>query len=177
MKSRFAVLIGALSLFVMTCSSSFSQQPAQPGEEHAVLKDLEGNWDAVIKFGSEQSKGTSTSKMGLGGLWLLTEFKGDTGGAPFEGRGIDGYDPDKKKYVSVWADSMTSSLMNFEGTYDPKTKTMTSVGEGKGHDGKPAKFKTTTAFPDKDHQVFKMFLFGPDGQDSPMLTIEYTRKK
>ena len=177
MKCRITASIAALSLFALSCSLSFSQEPAQPGAEHAVLKNLEGNWDAVIKFGSDQSKGTSTSKMGLGGLWLLTEFKGDAGGAPFEGRGIDGYDLDKKKYVSVWADSMTSSLMTFEGTYDSKTKTMTSMGQGKGPDGKPAKFKTITAIPDNDHQVFKMFLVGPDDKDIPMMTIEYTRKK
>jgi hypothetical protein len=177
MKSRFAVSVGMFSLFVLSCTWGYSQQPALPGDEHAVLKKLEGNWDAVIKFGTEQSKGSSTSKMGLGGLWLLTEFKGDAGGAPFEGRGIDGYDLDKKKYVSVWADSMTSSLMTFEGTYDPKTKTMTSTGQGKGPDGKPAKFKTTTAMPDDDHQVFKMFLVGPDDKDIPMMTIEYARKK
>jgi hypothetical protein len=177
MKVQFGWMIGMLSLIALAAGPLLAQAPAQPGAEHAVLKDTEGDWTAVIKFGTEQSKGTSTSKMGLGGLWLLTEFKGEAGGAPFEGRGIDGYDLDKKKYVSIWVDSMTSSPMNFEGTYDKTAKTMTMSAEGKGPDGKPAKFKTTTTMSDRDHQVFKMFVVGPDGKDNLMMTIEYTRKK
>jgi hypothetical protein len=67
--------------------------------------------------------------------------------------------------------------MRFEGTYDEKSKTITSTATGKGPDGQPAKYKNTTTYPDKDHQTFKMYLVGPDGKDSLMMTIEYSRKK
>jgi hypothetical protein len=162
---------------VLLAAPVFAQAPAQPGPEHAVLKNMEGEWTAVVKVAGQESKGTSTSKMGLGGLWLLTDFKGDFAGAPFSGHGVDGFGTDKKKYVSVWVDSMTSTPMFFEGTYDAKSKTLTNEGTGKGPDGKPAKFKGETTFPDADHQVFKMSLVGADGKESLMMTIEYTRKK
>ena len=41
-----------------------------------------------------------------GGFWLLLDYKGDFGGMKFEGKGATGYDPNKKKYVSTWVDSM-----------------------------------------------------------------------
>jgi hypothetical protein len=34
-----------------------------------------------------------TYKMELGGLWLVNHFKGEFGGAPFEGKELDAYDP------------------------------------------------------------------------------------
>jgi hypothetical protein len=172
-KVRYFLAVGIVSL---VSSTLLAQAPPKPGPEHAVLKEIEGTWDAVVKAGPQESKGTMTSKM-MGGLWLISEFKGDFEGASFEGRGIDGYDVDKKKYIAIWVDSMTTSPLTLEGTYDEKSKTMSMQGEGKGPDGKPAKFKTTTNFPNKDQQVFKMFLVGPDGNDIPMMTIEYKRKK
>jgi hypothetical protein len=176
MKLHSCLTISLFNLLALVAVPAFAQAPATPGPEHAALKAMEGEWSAVIKMMGEEMKGSSKSKMGLGGLWLLTEFKGEGEGAAFEGRGIDGYDQDKKKYVSIWVDSMTSSAMTFEGTYDEKTKTMTSFAEGKGPDGKPAKFKGVTTMPDKDHQVFKMFVVA-DGKDNLMMTIEYERKK
>jgi hypothetical protein len=54
---------------------------------------------------------------------------------------------------------------------------MTMLGAGKGPDGKPAKFKTVTKIKDHDHQTFTMFLVGPNDQDIPMMSIDYTRRK
>lgn len=168
-----------LAAAVLAGVSASAQEPpvAQPGPEHKLLQESEGTWDAVVKGGPQESKCVAIMKMTCGGLWLVSEFRGDFGGAPFEGRGLDGYDQDKKKYVGVWVDSMTSGYMTFEGTYDEKTKSLTSYGEGKGPDGNPAKFKAVTKHTDKDHQTFIMSLVGPDGNDIPLMTIEYTRRK
>ena len=76
--------------------------PPKPGPEHERLKKMEGTWEASIKTPGGESKGTATYKMDLGGFWLLSNFKADFGGQPFEGRGADGYDPMKKKYVAGW---------------------------------------------------------------------------
>src|SRR5262245_33879755 len=82
-----------------------SQEPPKPGPEHEHLKQLEGTWDGTVKAGDQESKGTMTYKM-MGGFWLTSHFEGDFGGQKFEGRGIETYDPEKKKYVSAWSDSM-----------------------------------------------------------------------
>ena len=172
--------VSFLFLAMATCltSAGWCQEAVTPGPEHKMLKELEGTWDATIKTeGQPASKGTAVYKMECGGLWLISDFTGSFGDLKFQGRGTDGYDTDKKKFVAIWVDSMTSAPMVFEGTYDAKTKTQTMHGEGKGPDGKPAKYKNVTTTPDKDHQTFKMYVLGPDGKENLMMTIEYTRRK
>lgn len=171
-------LWGVACLVASLASVVQAQEFPKPGPEHELLKKSEGTWTAVCKMtdGSE-SKAEAVYKMECGGLWLRSHFKGDFGGAPFEGIGLDSYDPEKKKFIGIWVDSMSTSPMMMEGTYDEKTKTLTSVGQAKGPDGQPAKYKAVTKHKDDDHQTFQMFLVGADGKDNLMMTIEYTRKK
>lgn len=154
-----------------------AQAPAEPGPEHESLKRIAGEWIATIKSDGGDSKGTMVAKMDCGGLWLSTDFRGDFGGMPFQGRGLDGYDPATRKYVSVWVDSMITKPLLFEGTMDKAKKTLTKTAEGIGMDGKPAKYKSVTHHPDDDHQVFTMFMTGADGVEQKVVTIEYVRKK
>src|SRR5262245_40983715 len=114
-----------------------AQEPPKPGPEHEVLKKLEGVWDITMRFGGMESKGRVTYKMDLGGLWLVSSVESDLGGMKFQGRGMDSYDAGKKKYVSVWVDSMSTTPMTMEGSYDAAKKTLTMAGEGPGMDGKP----------------------------------------
>jgi hypothetical protein len=130
-----------------------------------------------MKMGDAESKGTMVWKMDLGGLWLVSDFQGDFGGMKFSGKGMDGYDPIKKKYVSVWVDSMSTSPMLSEGTYDKDGKTLTMTGEGPGADGKPAKYKMTTEYKDKDTIFWTMYGPGPDGKEGMQFTISYKRRK
>lgn len=156
---------------------ALAQGPASPGPEHKALERLAGEWIATIKDDAGDSKGTMVAKMECGGLWLATEFRGSFGGVPFHGRGMDGYDPASRKHVSVWVDSMSTKPMVFEGTMDKAKKTLTLIAEGIGMDGKPAKFKSVTQYPDDDHQVFAMSMIGADGVEHKVVSIEYVRKK
>jgi hypothetical protein len=173
---RSSVLL-SLAVALTLTTSAFAQGPAEPGPEHAMLKKLEGTWNAKVKMGNEESAATVTYKMECGGLWLISDFQGQLGDQKFQGRGADGYDPEKKKFVTVWVDSMTPRPLFMEGTYNKEKKTLTMTGEGLGPDGKPAKHKMTTHMPDDDHQTFTMYMVGPDGADIKVMTIEYTRKK
>jgi Protein of unknown function (DUF1579) len=156
---------------------SFGQDFPKPGPEHEKLKELEGNWDAVMEMAGQQSKATATYKSICGGMWLASEFQGDLGGLKFEGHGLDGYDQSKKKYVSVWVDSIENAPLISEGDYDSKGKLLVMTGESLGPDGKAQKVKTTTETKDKDHLTFKMYMNRPDGQEQLVFTIEYTRRK
>jgi hypothetical protein len=164
-------------VFLAGAGLSFGQDIPKPGPEHEKLKELEGNWDAVTDMAGQKSKATATYKSICSGMWLASDFHGELGGLKFEGRGLDGYDQAKKKFVSLWVDSIESAPMLSEGDYDPKTKLMVMTGESVGPDGKPQKFKNTTETKDKDHFTFKMFMIQPDGQEQPAFTIEYTRRK
>jgi hypothetical protein len=152
-------------------------QPARPGPEHAQLKKLEGTWDAVTKMpDGKSSKGVATYKMECGGLWLISDFKGEFEGQPFQGKGMDTYDVAKKKYVAVWVDSMMTTPLIFEGTRDNASRVTTSHCECTGPDGKPMKMKGVTRETDDNHMTFEMYATGPDGKEAKQMTIEYTRR-
>ena len=54
---------------------------------------------------------------------------------------------------------------------------MTMTGEGRGADGKPAKFKSITEIKDADTVNFSLFMVDKDGKEQPMVNIIYKRKK
>jgi len=178
--NRFVLLgVGTLIFAVALASTSAAkaQQPEKAGPEHERLKDFEGTWNAVVKAGPQDLKGVAVNKMECGGLWMVSELNGEFGGAKFQGRGMDGFDVEKQKYIGIWIDSMSSTPTISEGTYDPATKSLIYFAEGKGPDGKPAKVKSISIWRNKDHRTFQMFMIGADGKEQPMMTIEYTRKK
>ncbi len=152
----------------------FSQEAPKPGPEHEVLKQMVGNWDLTMSFGGMESKGSVVYQMEVGGLWLVGNLKSELFGAKYTGKGLDTYDSSKKKYVGIWIDSMGTSPMILEGTYDKETKTMTMSGDGPGMDGKPTQYKSVTVFKDANTMNFSMYVAG--GKE-PEFTIVYKRKK
>lgn len=174
LRSVLAAFAGLASLLSAPLAA---QELPQPGPEHALLRKMEGTWTAAIKSMGSESSGTQTSKMECGGLWLSTDFQADFGGMKFHGRGFDGYDPAAKKYVSVWVDSMSTTPLRLEGTFDAAGKTLTMKGEGVGPDGKPVKYQNVTKIEDDDHHTFVMSVVGADGAATEMMTIRYQRKK
>lgn len=156
---------------------SFGQEFPQPGPEHERLKELVGEWDAVMEMGGQKSKATAVYRPICGGMWIESDFEGNLGGMKFQGRGLSGYDLRKKRYVGVWVQSVESAPMVFEGDYDAEKKLMVMTGTSFSPEGEPQKFKTTTHTKDKDHFTFKMFMVQPDGGEELAFTIEYTRRK
>lgn len=153
-----------------------AQDFPKPGPEHEELKELVGEWDAVMDLGGQKSKATATYKSICGGMWIASDFKGDFGGLPYQGHGLDGYDQAKRKYVSIWVDSMSTAPMQLEGNYDSESKMLVMTGTSTGPDGQPQKVKTTTEMKDENHMTFKLYMV-ESGDQNPMFTIEYSRRK
>ena len=146
-----AALLSALFAFALVAlglTPATARAQPKPGPEHEMLKKFEGDWNATVAFG----------------------------GGTFEGRGLTGYDPHKKKYVSTWADSVAPHLMVMEGSFAADGKTFTETGEGMGPDAKLQKLKSVYEFKDKDTIVFTMYKVA-DGKDEQMMQITYKRKK
>lgn len=173
---RRATVLGIMLQLSLT-GLSLSQEFPKPGPEHEKLRELVGDWDAVMIMGDQKSKATVTYKSICGGMWVESDFQGTLGDLPFHGHGLDGYDLKRKKYVGVWVDSFESAPLHFEGNVDPKSKLLVMTGESLGPDGKLQKFKNTTDTKDKDHFTFKMYMVQPGGEDQLAFTIEYTRRK
>jgi hypothetical protein len=166
--------LSVIAIAALTAPTGLGQEAPKPGPEFDILKKMVGDWDLTMKFGGGESKGKVTYKMVLNGLWLESSLESEIFGSKFYGKGLDSYDAKKKKYVSTWFDSMTTSPMMMEGTYDKAKKTLTLEGEGPGMDGKPTKHKSVSEMPDDDTINFSMWV--GDGKE-PMFTIVYKRKK
>ena len=127
-----------------------------------------------MKAEGKEHKGTAVFKAELGGLWVASTLESDMGKEKYYGRGMDTYDAKKKKYVSYWFDSMGTTPLSMEGTYDKATKTLTMAGEGPGMDGKPAKYKAVSVMPDDNTINFSMYM--GDAKE-PAFTIVYKKRK
>jgi Protein of unknown function (DUF1579) len=167
---RMSAVIVAAVLVV----PAWTQEPPKPGPEHELLKKQEGTWSTTMKAGGQEFKGSVTYKMELGGLWLVGSLESDLAGQRFFGKSLDTYDAGKKKYVGVWADSMGTTPLLMEGTYDKDKKTLTMIGEGPGMDGKLTKWRSVSTMPDND--TINMSMFVGDAKE-PMFTVTYKRKK
>ena len=172
-KSLRSYLVATLTLLAVSGTVYARQVPdVKPGPEHELLKEYAGDWEATVSAQGSESKGTTTARVALGGLWLIEDFKGDFAGTPFEGHGITTYDAAKKKYVTVWADSMSTSPMTLEGAYDKGAKTLSMSGSMPMPDGTTMKVKQIMVSKDADTRVMTM----KDGSDMVMLEVTYKRK-
>ena len=186
---------GACALFLggaFTAYSFTSQTPDEkamyelmaPGEHHKLLEDKVGKWNMTVKMAetpmgpASESPATSEMKWILDGRFIQDDTHGSFGGMPFTGLGLGGYDNMKKKYVSIWMDSMGTGVMSTEGTYDAKSKTFTYTGEMQDPmQMKMVPVKMVEKVTDKDNWSMTMFTTGPGGKDIQMMEILYKRAK
>lgn len=151
----------------------------KPGPDQEIFRSDAGVWDAKVEvmMPPMASVGTETNTLGCGGLCLITDFKGDFGGMPFEGHGTTVYDSLKKKYVGTWTDSMSTGLSIGESTWDAKARTMSGWMEGVDMTGKVARTKSVVEYKDGGTRVFTMYGPGPDGKEAPAMRITYVKRK
>lgn len=151
------------------------------GEPHKFLAERAGNWDVTARMWMapgappEESAGTVEATMIMGGRFLVEKFSGTAMGQPFTGMGITGYDNLKKKYVSIWIDSMSSGIMYSEGTVTGKT--LTWMGEMPDlMTGKYKKNRGTEIMSDANHRTAEGFDTTPDGKEFKNMELVYVRK-
>jgi hypothetical protein len=169
----------AMALILFVAAAGLAAQPPTSdklGEAHKLFSDSEGTWDATIKSPLGDSKGMLTCQVGLLGRWHLEQVTGDFAGVPFEGRNAISYDPGKKKYISVWIDSVSSSPTISEGTYDKTTKTMTLVGSMPLPNGKSMKSTQIIVFNDANSKIYTLIGTDKGGKDLEMMKVTYKRR-
>lgn len=155
-----------------------------PGAAHKLLDSRVGTWDFTVKMWMapgappDESKGTSETRWIMGGRYIEDVTLGEFQGQPFEGRGITGYDNLKKKYVSLWFDSMGTGLMTGEGTYDAASKTFHYLSTGSDPmTGTTKTVRLVDKILGPDSFINEMYDTGPDGKEFKSMEITYTRKK
>lgn len=186
-----ACLVAVATLSISVEAQDQAQQDAmqqameaagKPGPQHEQLKQhFVGEWNCEIThmWGPQPETTTGTEKVDamFGGRFLHSMFNGTMMGQPFQGAGVSGYDNLRQKYFSTWMDSMSTSMMVVEGTYDEATKTYTFTGKMPGPGGMDAPVRELIKIDGPDKHTFEMHMPGPDGKEAKMMTIVYTRKK
>ena len=158
------------------------QKLATPSEPHKQFESLAGTWTTQTKEWMEPGKppteaaGSADMKMLLGGRFLQQDFTGEMMGQPYTGMGITGYDNLRKKYVSIWLDTMSTGSFVMEGTGSADGKTITLKGQhaepGGGHMTHRAIWKIV----DNNTQTFDMYGAHQGGKEMKEVEITYTRK-
>lgn len=184
-RSMVRLVAGSGLLLAAMATTATAEEHMKPTKQHEEMARDAGVWDAEVTMWEKpdaepaKSKAVETNKM-LGKMWLLSEFKGEFAGQPFEGHSACGYDPIKKKYVGGWIDSMSPFMMSMEGDYDADSHTLTMMGEGTDcMTGKHCQTKMVTAYEGEDAKTFEMHkpVEGEDGKWWKVMEIKYTRQK
>ncbi len=148
-------------------------------EEHAKFARFAGTWDAeltCVEGGAERkSKGTNTTESLLGGRVLLSKFKGEMGGMPFEGVELSGYDKEKKQHWTIWCDSFGTGYIRMLGERNKDGNVALTSDE---FDCMGMKFvgRAVTKVVDADHHDFEFVSTSPGVPENKM-TIRYARRK
>ena len=155
----------------------------KPQKEHEWLKQLAGEWqydgECTMAPGQPPIKMTGTETIrSLGGFWVMNENKAQVMGTTMTGIMTLGYDPQKKKYVGTWVDSMGSHLWRYEGEVDASGKLLTLNSEGPAMDqpDKIVKYRESVELKDKDTKVFTSSV-EKDGKYVPFMKMTSRRKK
>ncbi|HEX6191706.1 MAG TPA: DUF1579 domain-containing protein [Chitinophagaceae bacterium] len=144
------------------------------GEPQKMLAKSTGNWNGQVVWWMGQNAPADTSmttvsnKMIMGDRFLVSSYKGNMMGMPFEGTSTTGYDNAKKVYISTWIDNMSSGIMTMEGPYDAASKSIVMTGEMVSPvDGRTCKLKQVMRMVDDKTHIMEMY--GPD----PMTGVQY----
>lgn len=155
---------------------------ATPGEPHKRFSSLAGSWTTQVKEWREpgtaptESTGSAEMRMLLGGRFLQQEFTGEIMGQSFSGIGIDAYDNLRKKYITVWMDTMGTGIFIMEGTASPDGKTITLKGQHAEPGGGTMTHRGVWKLVDKNTQTFEMYGTHQGATEMKVLEITYTRK-
>ena len=159
------------------------QKLATPGEPHKQLASLAGSWTTKTKEWMEPGKppteaaGSAEMKMLLDGRFLQQDFTSEMMGQPYTGMGITGYDNLRKKYVSIWLDTMGTAPFMMEGTGSADGKTITLKGQHTEPGGGKMTHRAVWKIVDSNTQTFDMYGAHHGTKETKVLEITYTRKQ
>ena len=113
---------------IAAAASLTAAQAPRVDAEHARLTALAGTWDVEMTFKLRPdgpgipTKGTSTIRALLGGLFIEEEIEGALNGTPFTTLAWTGYNTATKQYEATRISSTNTSRIAETGRYDEATR-------------------------------------------------------
>ena len=155
-----------------------------PAPEHRWLQQGVGEWESVSTMCAEPGKTPVESKgservRAIGEFWIVGEGQATVFGMPFTTVITLGYDPEKKKFVGTWIDSVSPYLWHYEGTLDATGRILTLETQGPRPDdpSQHTRYKEVTEYKSNDHRVFTSSILGEDGMWTTLVTVDSRRRK
>ena len=177
-------MLGSSAVFVLGLLAAAAPAAARsdtPAPE--LLRRMAGTWDATMQVASVGDEpplvinGTEVSTLGGDGVWLVSDFRSQIEGRPFQGHGLLARDPRTGRYRRVWADSTSPVFWNSEGTYDGATDSLTLWIETSDSEGHPVRWREVVTWKNDDLRTFTMFVPGPETREAAGVSIVYRRRK
>lgn len=177
-----ALLVCALS--VVALSEAQEAPLGMPlSDQHKLLAKEAGVWDVQMKMWPMgpagdvmEGKGVETNVLVCNGLWLRSEFRAEFVGVKFEGHGMIGYDPAKKKYSGTWVDNMNASLRTGMGNDNASGARVMWWDAVDPATGQTVKERHVMSHNADGSRTFDMFRMGPDGAEIRMMTMTMTKR-
>jgi hypothetical protein len=153
------------------------------GAPHQGLAKRVGTWKVQARFWiapgapAEVSEGKAEASLIMGGRYIMEKFEMSTPDGPFRGLGIVGYDNIKKRYQSLWIDSMSTGVMTAEGTGDQDARAIDYTGQEPDPASNAYKpYRSVEKQLDDDTRRLETFENGPDGKEFKVMELFYTRQ-
>jgi len=154
---------------------------APPTAAADVFRRFAGAWDATMQVIGPPGEppqilnGIEVNAIGGDGLWVTGDFRSQIDGRPFQGHSILTWDAPASKFRRLWADSTGTTFWISEGTWDPKSATLTMWIETRNSRGEPVRWREETIFQDEG-RTFTMYVPGPTTVEAAAMTITYKRR-
>lgn len=166
---------------------------SHPGPNHKLLAALVGRWDFVGKQAVNSPepftiRGSIERKAVYDGRFYIAETSsaediplpmadGSMKPGKYHDMEVEGYDNAKKKFVaSTFGNHVGSGITNYEGTYDPATKTITLTAEEELLPGQKNRRIERIKFVDADHYQVAWYIVD-GGKEQKVTEVDCTRKK
>jgi hypothetical protein len=163
--------------------ADWMQKYGMPGKEHEYFQSFVGSWtfENTSYMGPEPtvSKGTAEFELVLGGRYLHSTHKGESGGMPFEGMGLSGFDRLTGECFNFWVDSMGTGVVESRGAIDADGKGETLVGSDNyvNTPWGPSTWRMVTDITGPDTFTFTMYMACMGQPESKTMEIKYKRSK
>jgi hypothetical protein len=153
---------------------------AAPGEPHAFLAKMTGDWKTRTTHyemgeAGEPTDGTASFKSILGGRVVKGQYTGVMWGQPFEGMSMDGYDNITGKYWSTWIDNTGTSLYVTEGKMLEDGKSLEHTGMMTMPDGSQCAMRFVTTRESGEKATMNGYMTMPGAEEMITMKIEFTR--
>jgi len=189
-RTFYRIVPSTLLCGLLATAVAFARPTAPSDDEARHLDFLQwevGQWSTDITMYTApdqppvQFKGRQVDRMSGCGQWLVTDLSmvagdDDATAPPYEGHGVLGWDPVKKKLVGIWVDSSRTWLATAEGIVDESGDVLTlRIQDRHPESGKPMVTIFQTTRIDADTRQLDVFIEDPSGERIPVGRILSTR--